>query len=166
MSILPGLFKNAVRSAIHLEMRDSYEPDDPDWLDWRAGHRFDPAQRWNTWFTMMTESTARGVQARRARIVSEPVTDYVRYEYDVTEPFNIASGEAVRWLPRSKTVGMLLPAMDFWVFDETVLVINHFDGYGGNLRHEQLDDPPLAARYSHAFDEIWNRATPHAEYVI
>jgi hypothetical protein len=166
VSILPGLFKSAVRSAIHLEMRDGYEPDDADWLDWRNGRRFDPAQHWNEWFTMMSETTARGVEVRRARIVSEPVTEYVRYEYDVTEPFNIASGEEVRWLPRSRAVGMLVPAVDFWIFDRAVVVVNHFDGYGGNLRHEQLDDAALAARYSLAFEDIWDRATPHAEYVI
>lgn len=166
MSILPGLFKNAVRSAIHLETRDSYQPDDPDWLDWRDGHHFDPAERWNEWFTMMSETTVRGVEVRRARLVSEPVTDYIRYEYDVTEPFNIASGEQIRWLPRRNAVGMMVPAVDFWIFDRTVVVINHFDGCGGNLVHEQLDDEALAARYSLAFEEIWDRATPHAEYVI
>ena len=37
---------------------------------------------------------------------------------------------------------------------------------GGNLQHEQLDDESLAARYSLAFEDIWDRATPHAEYVI
>lgn len=166
MAILPGLFESAVREAIHLEMRDGYEPDDPDWLDWQAGNRFNPATRWNEWFTMMCETTARGVEVRRARIVSEPVTEYVRYEYDVTSPFNLASGEQVRWLPRSRAVGMLVPAVDFWIFDNAAIVVNHFDGYGGNLRHEQLDDAALAARYALAFQDIWDRATPHAEYVI
>lgn len=166
MLILADLFKNAVRSAIHLEMRDSYQPDDPDWLDWRDGRRFDPAQRWNEWFTMMSETTARGVEVRRARLIDEPVTEYIRYEYDVTEPFNLASGEEVRWLPRRRAAGMLVPAVDFWIFDGTTIVINHFDGYGGNLQHEQVNDESLAARYAAAFEDIWGRAIPHAEYVI
>jgi hypothetical protein len=78
MSILPGLFNDTARSAIHLETRDSYQPDDPGWRDWRDGRRFDPAQRWDDWFTMMQETTARGVEVRRARIVAEPVTEYIR----------------------------------------------------------------------------------------
>jgi hypothetical protein len=166
VSILPGLFRGAVRSAVHLEMRDAYEPNDPDWIDWREGRHFDPAERWHEWFSMICDTTARGVSVRRARIVAEPVTDYVRYEYDVTAGLNLASGEDVRWLPRSRAVGLLVPAVDFWIFDEAVLVVNHFDGYGGNLRQEQLDDAGLAARYAAAFEEIWDRATPHREYVI
>jgi hypothetical protein len=166
VAILPVLFKDTARSAIHLEMRDGYEPDDPDWLEWRAGQHFDPAERWPEWFGTVRDATARGVAVRRARIVSEPVTDYVRYEYDVTAGFNLASGEDVRWLARHRAVGLLVPAVDFWIFDESVVVVNHFDGHGGNLHHEQLDDAGLAVRYATAFEEIWERATPHAEYVI
>jgi Family of unknown function (DUF6879) len=166
VSILPELFRSAVSSAVHLEMRDAYQPDDPDWIDWREGRDFDPAERWHEWFSMVKDATARGVSVRRARIVSEPVTDYVRYEYDVTAKLNLASGEDVRWLPRSRAVGLLVPAVDFWIFDEAITVVNHFDGYGGNLRHERLDDAELAARYAAAFEGVWDRATPHREYVI
>jgi hypothetical protein len=166
VAILPALFKDAAYSAIHLEMRDGYEPDDPDWLEWREGQHFDPAERWHEWFGMVRDTTARGVAVRRARIVSEPVTDYVRYEYDVTAGFNIASGEDVRWLPRNRAVGLLVPAVDFWIFDESAVVVNHFDGDGGIVKQEQLDDVGLATRYTAAFEQIWERATPHAEYVI
>ena len=31
-----GLLRSAERSAAHMEMRDAYTPDDPDWLDWQA----------------------------------------------------------------------------------------------------------------------------------
>jgi hypothetical protein len=31
-----GLFRAAERSAWHMELRDVYVPDDPDWLDWQA----------------------------------------------------------------------------------------------------------------------------------
>lgn len=166
MAILPALFRDTARSAIHLEMRDGYEPDDPDWLEWRDGQHFDPAERWPEWFGMMRDTTARGVAVRRARIVSEPVTEYVRYEYDVTSAFNIASGEDVRWLPRSRAVGLLIPAVDFWIFDESVVMVNHFDGDGGIVEQVRHDDTDLAARYAAAFEEIWQRATPHAEYAI
>jgi hypothetical protein len=43
-------------------MRDDYTPDDPDWREWREGHRFDPAQRWSDWFDLMRETTGHGVQ--------------------------------------------------------------------------------------------------------
>jgi hypothetical protein len=166
VSILPGLFEHAVSSAVHLELRDVYQPDDPDWIDWREGRHFEPAERWPEWFGLVSDATARGVQVRRARIVSEPVTDYVRYEYDVTAGLNLASGEDVRWLARVRALGLLVPAVDFWIFDSAVIVPNYFDGYGTLTSQEHLDDPELASRYAAAFEEIWQRATPHEEYVI
>ena len=87
------LFRTAIRRALHLEMRDGYPPDDPDWLEWKAGGRFDPAERWRVWGDLMRETTGRGVEVRRARIVSEPLSEYIRSEYDVTGAHNVAAGE-------------------------------------------------------------------------
>lgn len=47
---------------------------------------------------VVDETSGRGVVMRRLRVVSEPVRDYVRYEYDGTFT-NVAAGEDVRWLP-------------------------------------------------------------------
>ncbi|HCU52623.1 MAG TPA: hypothetical protein DGG94_23015 [Micromonosporaceae bacterium] len=162
--VVHGLLRSAKHSAIHLELRDSYTPDDPDWIDWREGRRFDPAQRWHEWFTLVSETTARGVQMRRARIVSEPVTDYIQFEYDVTAGHNIAAGEQVRWLPRRQAWDLLIPACDFWIFDNEVVVLNVFDGNGDWVTEERHDDPAVAARLADAFDEIWDRATNHEVY--
>ncbi|MGO8892505.1 MAG: DUF6879 family protein, partial [Streptosporangiaceae bacterium] len=112
-----GLLRSAEHSAAHMEMRDIYTPDDPDWLDWHAGHRFDPEKRWASWSGLIRATVARGVSVRRIRLVSEPVTDYVRFEYDVTAAHNLAAGEQVRWLPRHAAAGLLVPCSDFWVLD-------------------------------------------------
>ena len=147
-------------------MRDAYTPSDPDWLDWQAGNRFDPAkhQGWIDWFELMKAAVGRGVTARRARIVSEPVTDYIKYEYDVTADYNLAAGEQVRWLPRRRTAGLLVPPTDFWVFDEQVVVWNHFAGDGSWVTREDSDDLSLAKLCVSSFDAVWERAIPHAEY--
>ncbi|WP_329105466.1 hypothetical protein OG792_32705 [Micromonospora sp. NBC_01699] len=157
------LLASATRSACHLELRDVYTPDDPDWLAWQAGDRFNPAERWHEWHGLIKETTARGVLIRRARIVSEPVTDYVVFEYDVTEAHNIAAGESVRWLSRSQASDLLVPPADFWVIDDTV-VFNHFDGFGNWGGEEVRDDPDLARRLVEAFNAVWERAMPHDAY--
>jgi hypothetical protein len=54
----------------------------------------------------------------------------------------------VRWLPRQRAVGLLIPAVDFWIFDEKIVVANHFNGYGSDLQHERFDDADLASRYT------------------
>jgi hypothetical protein len=149
---------------MHLEMRDAYTPDDPDWNEWKGGHHFNPAERWSDWFDLMRETTGRGIGVRRARIISEPVTDYVRFEYDVTAGHNIAAGELVRWLPRQRAAGLTVPPTDFWVFDERVVIWNHFSGDGSWVGEERTDDPALAKLCATSFDAVWDRAIPHEEY--
>ncbi|MFI1705954.1 DUF6879 family protein [Streptomyces griseoruber] len=46
---------------------------------------------------VVSEVAGRGVTVRRARIVSEPVSQYIRFEYEVTDGLNIAA-ESVRGL--------------------------------------------------------------------
>jgi hypothetical protein len=153
------------RSAIHLEMRDTYTPNQPRFLAWKAGVREDPMDRagWLPFHEIVERATARGVRFRRARIVSEPVTDYIRFEYDVT-PSNIAVGEEVRWLPRPRASSVALPGNDFWVFDDRLIRFGHFAGDGEFLYHEMVDDPATVKLCVSAFDAVWERATPHQNY--
>jgi Family of unknown function (DUF6879) len=161
------LFRTAERSAVHLEMRDGYMASDPAFVDWRAGSRFDPAERWRSWLGTVREITGRGVRVRRARIVSEPLSAYVRFEYDVTDGLNVAAGEQVRWLPRRKASDLALPGNDFWLFDDETVLFNHFTGDGEVPEQgdeEVTTDPAVVKLCSSAFEAVWERATPHAEY--
>ena len=161
-----GLFRAAEHSALHMELRDSYTPGDPDWLDWQAGRRFHPAERWASWQGLVRQAVDRGVSVRRVRIVSEPVTDYIKFEYDVTAAHNLAAGEEVRWLPRQAAAGVLVPCSDFWVFDGQVVLWNHFAGDGSWVGEERSDDPALAKQCVSSFEAAWERAIPHAEYEL
>ncbi|MFC0527076.1 DUF6879 family protein [Phytohabitans kaempferiae] len=152
------------RSAVHLEMRDGYALDDPVYIDWQAGLPIDPAARWPDWFDAMSATTARGVQVRRARVISEPISAYIRYEYDVTDGLNIASGEEVRWLPRRQASDIALPGNDFWLFDGDLLILNHIGGNGEWLGVEQSTDPATIKLCASAFEAVWERAISHADY--
>lgn len=158
----------AQRSAVHLEMRDSYMLDDPDFLAWQRGHRLDPADRaswWRPWLDVVAEAVGRGVVMRRARIVSEPISDYIRYEYDGTFT-NVAAGERVGWLPRRQTRDLALPGVDFWVFDDHSVVFNHFTGNGqwAGPGMELVTDRGLVRHCTAAFEAVWERAIPHEDY--
>ncbi|MDT0468746.1 DUF6879 family protein [Streptomyces gibsoniae] len=157
-------------SAVHLEMRDHY--DDPDEAPrvaaWKAGHRPDPDDRstwWRPWLDMVAETVSRGVAIRRARIVSEPVSEYTRYLYDGTFT-NVAAGEQIRWLPRRKSSDLALPGNDFWVFDGRLVRFGYFSGEGTYLGDEVTDEPAVVKLCADAFDSVWSRATPHEEYRI
>jgi hypothetical protein len=166
------LLNRTRRSAVHLEMRDAYGVDDESsgfaqWL--RTGERDnDPSSDyWRDWVEQIASAVARGVVIRRARIVSEPVTDYIRYEHSGTV-VNLASGEQVRWLPRRLASDITLPGNDFWVFDEETVVFNHFTGDGGwaDPDRELRDEPAVAQLCNSAFEAVWERAVPHEMFSV
>lgn len=168
MTAVREALADAQRSAVHLEMRDSYMTDDPEFIAWQQGRRLDPADRdswWRPWLDVVAQTTARGVVMRRARIVSEPISDYIRYEYDGTFT-NVAAGEQVRWLPRQQTRDLALPGVDFWVFDDSTVIYNHFTGDGrwADPGMELTTDPTLAKHCAAAFESVWERAIPHGDY--
>jgi hypothetical protein len=143
--------------------------DDPAYIAWQSGHRLDlnnPEEWWAVWHRMLGELIARGVEVRRARIISEPVSKYIKFEHDVTDVVNIAGGEQVRWLPRRQASDLALPGNDFWLFDDTVVLINHFNGDGGWAPEpeERNDNPTVAKLCSSAFEAVWERAEPHQRY--
>ncbi|MEU1286681.1 DUF6879 family protein [Kitasatospora sp. NPDC005856] len=163
---LEELLRGCQTSALHLELRDGYMRDDPMFLRWQAGHRYDQGDRgswWSPWLELVSEVTRRGVDVRRARVVSEPVSEYVRFEHDVTFR-NLASGEQVRWLPRRQATDLALPGNDFWLIDGRLAMIHHFSGEGDFLDDEVTTNPAVVKLCSSAFEAVWERATPHELY--
>ncbi|MGQ4517072.1 DUF6879 family protein [Streptomyces sp. DW26H14] len=158
------------RTAAHLEMRDGYAVDyeEGPFADWRTGRRLDPEDRsswWRPWLDLISETVGRGATVRRARIVSEPVSEYTRFLHSGTFT-NVAAGEQVRWLPRRGASDLALPGNDFWLFDDQWVHWNHFNGDGEWTGEEITDDPAAAGLCADAFAAVWNRAVPHDQYLI
>jgi hypothetical protein len=154
-------------SAVHLEMRDAYTPRDPDYLAWLGGEPVESvlesaSHRW--WSGLVRAHAQRGVVFRRARIVSEPHSDFIRYEYESTPILNIPAGEHVRWLPRRRASDLCLPGNDCWVFDARLVRFAHFAGDGEFLHDEITDDPAVVRLCATAFETVWARAIDHAQY--
>ncbi len=157
----------ATTSAVHLEMRDAYTPRDPEYLAWLdgepAGAVVESPDR-DRWYNLVRANVARGVEFRRARIVSEPLADYIRFEYAMTSEVNIPAGERVRWLPRRRASDLCLPGNDFWVFDKRLVRFGHFAGDGEFLEDELSDDPAVVRLCVSAFEAGWERAVDHEQY--
>lgn len=168
MASFPDRLRDTQHTAFHLEMRDSYTPTDPTYLAWKQGEAFDVEEYYRAWTELVRDATSRGVAVRRARIVSEPVSDYIRFEHAIT-PMNLAAGEEVRWLPRRQASDIALPGNDFWILDGRLVRFAHFSGDGDSLGEdgeEWTQDPAVARLCASAFDAVWERAIPHDDYKV
>jgi hypothetical protein len=150
-------------SAVHLETRDAYTPDDPRFVRWLAGYPV-PVPANPAWSELVRAHTARGVRFRRARVVSEPLADYIRFEHAITSEVNVSAGEDVRWLPRRRATGICVPLNDFWLLDGRLVRFGYFAGNGEFLGDEVTADPVVARMCAEAFEAVWARAVPHAGY--
>ncbi|MCC3767863.1 DUF6879 family protein [Streptomyces sp. UNOC14_S4] len=164
------LLDSAKYSAVHLEMRDSYAVDyeKSGFAAWKAGHRLNPDDReswWRPWHDIVSHAVARGVVMRRARIVSEPVSEYIKYEHSETFT-NVTAGEQVRWLPRGQASDIALPGNDFWVFDAHLVRFHHFTGDGGDAGEQLTEDANVIRLCLNAFDLVWERGIPHENYKV
>ncbi|MET9294937.1 DUF6879 family protein [Streptomyces sp. NPDC003077] len=163
------LLNAAERSAVHLELRDVYEADteSEEYRYWKktGSRRNDEraAAYWKPWVDLISGLVARGVTVRRARVVSEPVTEYIRYEHAGT-PWIIRAGEQVRWLPRDRASDLALPGNDFWLIDGKTVRFNLFSGDGKITDPQYTEDPKVAALCADAFEAVWERGIPHDAY--
>lgn len=146
-----------------MEMRDAYTPDDKRFRRWLAGEPL-PVPLNPAWSQLVREHTTRGVRFRRVRVVSEPLSDYIRFEHAITEDVNVSGGEEVRWLPRRHASELCLPGNDFWLFDDHLIRFHYFSGAGDIVEDELVSDPAVIRTCADAFETVWERAISHADY--
>ena len=165
-----ALLSSCRQSAFHLEMRDTYDADDERerfqafLVSGRRDHEADYPQR-HGWLDAVRRITTGGVRVRRVRIVSEPVSDYIRFEHAGAGP-TIESGEELRWLPRRLAYGIVAPVNDFWILDGQRAVFNNFDGNGRPLGQVMTDDAAIAEMCRDSFASAWKIAIPHDEFKL
>ncbi len=164
------LLRGCQRSAWHLEMRDSYGVEDEKQRLARfvaTGHRDQAAEAAERapWLELIRAVTGTGVQVRRARVVCEPVSEYMRFSYAGAGP-NIDAGEQIRWLPRRRASRIALPGNDFWLLDRERVLFNYFTGDGRSAGHELATDAGAVRLCDSAFQAVWAVAIPHGQYQV
>jgi len=150
--------------ALHLEMRDSYgtEAELPHLAKWLRGEPDDPA--WlEPWFATVRAARQAGRAFRRARIVSEPVSDYQRWVLEDSHLF-VDAGEDIRWVPRRLVSTIPLPGNDFWLFDDQLVIFLIFAGNGLVVDRLATTDPSAIALCRTAFESVWPLAIPDRDY--
>jgi hypothetical protein len=157
-------FESFRREALHLEMRETYgtEAERPYLEKWKAGEK-DDANWAKPWLDQVRAATAAGRSYRRARLISEPMSDYHRWIKSDSHLF-VEAGEDIRWVPRRLVSAVALPGNDFWLFDEETAIFTVFAG-DGNVAERQLSTDPAVVRLcKSAFEAVWAFGIADHEY--
>ncbi|WP_432067642.1 DUF6879 family protein [Streptomyces sp. C10-9-1] len=161
------LFESFTHDAFHLELRDDYSVpgEEGPFADWLNGTGGDDSFM-EPWLQLMKRVTDSGRTVRRVRVVTEPHSPYIQWEY-VTTNVNEEAGESIRWLPRHKLPeGLYFPVdgNDWWLYDDKLLAVGHFDDAGRVLGSEITEAPAIVAECIRVRDLLWSIATPTIEY--
>jgi hypothetical protein len=158
------LLRTFKRSSDHLEMRDAYgtETELPYMAKWAAGESDD--LHWlNDWCSILRGHLAGGKSVRRARVVSEPLSDYQRWSFSIADPM-VDAGEDIRWIPRALVSSLAFPGNDFYLFDDRLVVFLLYAGSGLSAGMMSSTDPADISLCRSAFDAVWKISTPHRDY--
>ena len=153
------------KSFVHLETRDAYgtETELPQIAKWKQGEPDDLA--WlGWWLEMLRGHVAAGRTCRRARVVSQPVSEYQRWSMSHVSVF-LDAGEDIRYVPRRNLTTVALPGSgDFYVFDDELVLFLLYAGNGLNTAFETTDDPAVVRTCREAFQAVWDLARPFRDY--
>jgi hypothetical protein len=155
------------RDAFHLELREHYQAANEAGPFARWRNRQPDDLRWTVpWLDRVRAAVSTGKVVRRVRVVTEPLAEYFRWLHELTK-LNQEAGEDIRWLPRHrlpKDLDLPVGGNDFWIFDDRLVTVGHFDNDGRILGSELVTDPATVAACARTRDTLWPIATPHSGY--
>lgn len=169
----PGLFDKLfdqfVTSVFRLEALPGYDVgDDEDFAAWKAGKPEAPfSVVTSPWAARLATTAMAGKKWSRVRVVSEPITDYERWELGAYQQTS-ALGEDIAVVGRSRAAG-LTGTPDFWLFDGDQpggwVVEMVYDDQGRPGTHLLHAEPETVRKYRVAARAAQAMATPLNVYL-
>lgn len=123
----------------------------------KAGARF-PGPYEDAWTELV-----RTHSVGRVHIISRPLTDYLRFEFERYYRHQALAGEDIRILDVTDCPNPLAHVQDFWMFDRATVVLMHYHPDGRQISRELHDgDPAPFIEYQRIAVEA---SVPFLEYV-
>ena len=107
------------------------------------------------WLGRVRDWTAAGQHLGRVRMLTDPLTDYLRFELFITGPA-VEAGEDIRFVTQDQAAELGMPDHDFWLFDDDRVCVLEI-GDQGMTGVELISDPGKVREYRE-----WQRAAVDA----
>lgn len=160
-----AMFREFHSEAWRLETLPQYlVPQEVEELEaFRSGDRIDPATYSSSYVETLKRLRDQGRRKGRVHIVSQPLSEYLRFEFSrYYEPHSLA-GEDIRILDVTDRENPLPDVKDFWMFDHTEVVLMHYRPDGTQLSREMyVGDPEPFVEYQRI---AVAESVPYLEYV-
>ncbi|MGL5811134.1 MAG: DUF6879 family protein [Nocardioides sp.] len=156
------LFETFEHTAYRLETRDRYNsPREAEPFGKFLTGEPDISYHEN-WLRMVRQATAEGRRFSRVRVVSSPLTDYIRFGMWVAG-YTCEAGDDIRYLTRDRAAE--LPTYDYWLFDSHKLLRMRFADDDQFIGAEFIDDPADIVRHNYWRDAAQHHAIERDEFV-
>lgn len=161
VAFIDGHYRRRGDRLFRMEVLPEYLVDDDgdDYSRWLKGASEPTWSRKQSWLDVLRRDRENGMHSSRVRIFSERLTDYERYACHFGYLYNVEF-EDIRVLRRGEHAipGGLVEA-DFWVINDTYVVLMHYDECGRFEAAERLDQDQLD-QYLHTRDTAMAAAEP------
>ncbi|WP_026415987.1 DUF6879 family protein [Actinomadura oligospora] len=133
-------FDSYRRDAFRLETLPVYgvPEEDEEFRVWRETGRLDIPED-DPWLVRVRRFRETGRSIGRVHVLIRPLTEYLRFEF-AFYPHSSQAGEEIRILDVTDRPNPLAGAQDFWLFDDTHVVLMHYADDGTQTSRELLDD--------------------------
>jgi hypothetical protein len=128
------LLRSFRRTAFYFEAQETYALDyeAADMERFLAGSPQPPPEIgwWRPWLDQVAELTRQGKRISRVRVISEPPSDYQRWQL-WSLPWHIRAGEQITYIARSTAIMDGLPLdCDWWLLDDERVIQMHYTADG------------------------------------
>jgi hypothetical protein len=130
------------RSAFRLETLPAYSvPQEEGWFaEWqRSGKLPELTPATDSWLKLVSEAKLAGKRMQRVHLVTPPLGEYLRFELATQIP-SVDCGEDCRIAETSRVQQVATRLEDYWLFDETIAIVLHYNADGRFLGAEQAED--------------------------
>lgn len=156
-------FHNFARSTFRLEALQVYtvETEQPKLARFLAGED-KPVEPESEWRKMIRTGIEEGRTWRKVKLIRRPLTDYQRYSLAWGIPPNAQAGLEHRILDITER-DFDLPEIDFWLFDDSKVIVIHYHDDGSPDWVELVESPDIE-QYRRWRDIALKESVPFGEY--
>lgn len=155
------LLRSFERSVFRLETLDRYNVgrEGEDYQRWSRGEPPPPVDG-HPWLELVREATSVGKRWERVHMIRLPLTDYLRFEFEYGYVLSEQVGERCHILEVPEGKPLPVPAVDFWLFDDELVVRMDYDAEGHVLDRVAVTDAGSVSEFRRTRDLALSFATP------